>query len=192
MTKLDRGELNIDIALNVLYFTINRYCQELQHFFAQLRNIAAYERFLIFFPCIHVCSLFAQYWPGQFHLNVFQLYLTHFRVSHLSTEREKATDMADNPFFSAPKSSGIKSLLDKDSEIPTDISFEIVDDTEIVTLKAHKLILAAHSVFFRKAFFGSGLNFKESRGTVEQWDTWDGHHQRDNQKGFRSHDRLHL
>ena len=138
----------------------------MQHFFAQLRNIAAYERFLIFFPCIHVCSLFAQYWPGQFHLNVFQLYLTHFRVSHLSTEIEKATDMADNPFFSAPKSSGIKSLLDKDSEIPTDISFEIVDGTEIVTLKAHKLILAAHSVFFRKAFFGSGLNFKESSGTV--------------------------
>ena len=69
-------------------------------------------------------------------------------------------------FFSAPKSSGIKSLLDKDSEIPTDISFEIVDGTEIVTLKAHKLILAAHSVFFRKAFFGSGLNFKESSGTV--------------------------
>ena len=64
------------------------------------------------------------------------------------------------------KSSGIKSLLDKDSEIPTDISFEIVDGTEIVTLKAHKLILAAHSVFFRKAFFGSGLNFKESSGTV--------------------------
>ena len=64
------------------------------------------------------------------------------------------------------KATGIKSLLDKDSEIPTDISFEIVDDTEIVTLKAHKLILAAHSVFFRKAFFGSGLNFKESSGTV--------------------------
>ena len=87
--KIGQGGTQYRYCSKCFVFTINRYCQELQHVFAQLRNIAAYERFLIFFPCIHVCSLFAQYWPGQFHLNVFQLYLTHFRVSHLST------DMAD-------------------------------------------------------------------------------------------------
>ena len=60
------------------------------------------------------------------------------------------------------KWSRISDFLKEDSEIPTDIAFEIVDEsnTEIATVKAHKLILAAHSVFFRKAFFGSGLNFK--------------------------------
>ena len=40
------------------------------------------------------------------------------------------------------------------------------NNTEIVTVKAHKFVLAVHSVFFQKAFFGSGLNFKESSGTV--------------------------
>ena len=66
------------------------------------------------------------------------------------------------------KWSHLSDFLKEDSEIPTDIAFEIANETstEIGTVKAHKLILAAHSVFFRKAFFGSGLNFKESSGTV--------------------------
>ena len=67
------------------------------------------------------------------------------------------------------KWSRISDFLEEDSEIPTDIAFEIVDDvgTELGTVRAHKLILAAHSVFFRKAFFGTGLTFKEgTTGTV--------------------------
>ena len=67
------------------------------------------------------------------------------------------------------KWSRISDFLKEDSEIPTDIAFEIVDDvgTEIGTVRAHKFILAAHSVFFRKAFFGTGLTFKEgTTGTV--------------------------
>ena len=67
------------------------------------------------------------------------------------------------------KWSRISDFLEEDSEIPTDIAFEIVDDvgTELGTVGAHKLILAAHSVFFRKAFFGTGLTFKEgTTGTV--------------------------
>ena len=62
------------------------------------------------------------------------------------------------------KWSRISDFLKEDSEIPTDIAFEIVDDvgTEIGTVRAHKFILAAHSVFFRKAFFGTGLTFKEA------------------------------
>ena len=66
------------------------------------------------------------------------------------------------------KWSRLSDFLEEDSEIPTDIAFEIVDEsnTEIGTVKAHKFVLAVHSDFFRKAFFGSGLNFKESSGTV--------------------------
>ena len=67
------------------------------------------------------------------------------------------------------KWSRISDFLKEDSEIPTDIAFEIVDDigTELGTVRAHKLILAAHSVFVRKAFFGTGLTFKEgTTGTV--------------------------
>ena len=67
------------------------------------------------------------------------------------------------------KWSRISNFLKEDSEIPTDIAFEIVDDfdTESGTVRAHKFILAAHSVFFRKAFFGTGLTFKEgTTGTV--------------------------
>ena len=65
--------------------------------------------------------------------------------------------------------SRISDFLKEDSEIPTDIAFEIVDDfgTESGTVRAHKMILAAHSVFVRKAFFGTGLTFKEgTTGTV--------------------------
>ena len=66
------------------------------------------------------------------------------------------------------KWSSLSAFLKEDSEIPTDIAFEIVDEsnTNIATVKAHKFVLAVHSVFFQKAFFGSGLNFKESSGTV--------------------------
>ena len=67
------------------------------------------------------------------------------------------------------KWSRLSDFLKDDSEIPTDIAFEIVDDIgiELGTVRAHKLILAAHSVFFRKAFFGTGLTFKEgTTGTV--------------------------
>ena len=61
------------------------------------------------------------------------------------------------------KWSRISDFLKEDSEIPTDIAFEIVGDvgTELGTVRGHKLILAAHSVFFRKAFFGTGLTFQE-------------------------------
>jgi len=66
------------------------------------------------------------------------------------------------------KWSSLSAFLKEDSEIPTDIAFEIVDEsnTNIATVKAHKFVLAVHSVFFQKTFFGSGLNFKESSGTV--------------------------
>ena len=61
------------------------------------------------------------------------------------------------------KWSRISDFLKEDSEIPTDIAFEIVGDvgTELGTVRGHKLILAAHSVSFRKAFFGTGLTFQE-------------------------------
>ena len=84
------------------------------------------------------------------------------------TEKYSTSPMATNKTTNM-KWSRISDFLKEDSEIPTDIAFEIVDDvgTELGTVTAHKLILAAHSVFFRKAFFGTGLTFKEgTTGTV--------------------------
>ena len=84
------------------------------------------------------------------------------------TQKYSTSPMATNETTNM-KWSRISDFLKEDSEIPTDIAFEIVDDfdTESGTVRAHKFILAAHSVFFRKAFFGTGLTFKEgTTGTV--------------------------
>ena len=54
-------------------------------------------------------------------------------------------------------------LLATSSNIPTDITFKVVDKGEQVVAKfeAHKMIVALHSDHFRNAFYGSGTKFKE-------------------------------
>jgi hypothetical protein len=60
----------------------------------------------------------------------------------------------------------VSSFRDDDSEIPTDITCRILDteDEEVGTVRAHKMFLAAHSDFFRKAFYGSGKDMKTKDG----------------------------
>ena len=59
-------------------------------------------------------------------------------------------------------------LLAASSNIPTDITFKVVDKEEQVVAKfdAHKMIVALHSDHFKNAFYGSGLKFKEGREGV--------------------------
>ena len=59
-------------------------------------------------------------------------------------------------------------LLATSSNIPTDITFKVVDKGEqvVANLEAHKMIVALHSDHFKNAFYGSGLKFKEGRDGV--------------------------
>ena len=59
-------------------------------------------------------------------------------------------------------------LLATSSNIPTDITFKVVDKGEqvVANLEAHKMIVALQSDHFKNAFYGSGLKFKEGREGV--------------------------
>ena len=60
------------------------------------------------------------------------------------------------------------------SPIPGDIKFKVVDkeDGLETTLDGHKIILALHSEYFKNAFFGTGVMFKEQEeGTMVIKDT---------------------
>ena len=59
----------------------------------------------------------------------------------------------------------LSTLLDTTSPIPGDIEFQVFDQQDQVVdiLKAHKVILAVHTNYFRAAFFGTGTSFKEEK-----------------------------
>ena len=58
--------------------------------------------------------------------------------------------------------STLPSLLQADSPIPTDVKFKVMDEEGGVVglVEAHRLLLAANSQFFQKAFFGSGVQLQ--------------------------------
>ena len=62
----------------------------------------------------------------------------------------------------------LSTLLDTSSPITGDIEFKVLDEQDQVvdTLKAHKVILAVHSNYFRAAFFGTGILFKEEKDGI--------------------------
>ena len=62
----------------------------------------------------------------------------------------------------------LSTLLDTTSPIPGDIEFQVFDQQDQVVdiLKAHKVILAVHTNYFRAAFFGTGTSFKEEKDGI--------------------------
>jgi len=52
-------------------------------------------------------------------------------------------------------------LLGQDSEVPTDVTFRVVQSSGTFKVRAHKLVLAAVSPVFRKMFYGDATFLKE-------------------------------
>lgn len=69
--------------------------------------------------------------------------------------------------------STLPSLLQADSPIPTDIKFKVMgEEGRVVGLvEAQRLLLAANSQFFQKAFFRSGVQLQAN----ENFQIYNGH-----------------
>jgi len=61
-------------------------------------------------------------------------------------------------------------LLGQDSEVPTDVTFSVVQSSGTFKVRAHKLVLAAVSPVFRKMFYGD-QNFLKKEDEIEITDS---------------------
>lgn len=150
-----------------LFVFCHECCRPLQHVVVLVRI----EPYLIFsfLPSLNVCSLLAIS-PVLASFIPTLASERNIQVLRQDCTRKMATNM---------KWSRMSAFLKEDSEIPTDIAFEIVDETnnEIGTSQAD---LGSTQRLLQKGFLRLRPELQRKQ--------WHSHHQRNNQRSFLGHD----